>query len=187
MQLQRRGFLLASAVSLLAFSSRRAFGSVARALSLGELVRSSERALVGAALEAHSRWATVGGRRRIVTETRIRVDRAVAGASDGSELMVQTLGGQVGDVGQVVFGEAFLLVGEAALLFLVPDAEGELHVAGMAQGHYPIRKGSDGSERLVPSPRSPELIGDASAAKHLVGRGVGDACDIVRKAWRNAR
>jgi len=60
-------------------------------------------------------------------------------------------------------------------------------VAGMAQGHFPIRRGSDGVERLAPSPRSPELVGDASAAKRLIGRGVDEASDIVRKAWRDAR
>jgi len=182
--LGRRRFLglsLASTAALL-LSERPAAASIARALSLQALVRASDRALFGTALAAESRWEVAGGRRRIVTHTRVRVDERIAGPDDGSELWVRTLGGKVGDVGQIVHGEALLLVGEPALLFLAPSADGALSVAGMAQGHYPVRTAEDGERRLRPSPRLGELIGEG-AARELSGRRLGEASALVRKAW----
>lgn len=188
MLLGRRSFILASAAGLVTFSHRSASATIARALSLDELVRGSERALVATALEARSSWAFVAGRKRIVTDTRVRLDRHLGGHDDGSELLVRTLGGQVGGVGQVVHGEALLRVGEASLLFLSPDARGQLGVTGMAQGHFPIRTGSDGTPRLARSPRLAELIGSSdSAVERLVGKPVDEASELVKRTWRDAR
>lgn len=188
MLLGRRSFLLASATALVSLSNRSAWATVARALELEELVRSSERALVATALEARSSWAYVAGRKRIVTDTRVRLDRHLGGPNDGAEVMVRTLGGQVGDVGQVVHGEALLRIGEPALLFLTPDSRGQLGVTGMAQGHFPIRPGADGTPRLAPSPQLPELFGpDDSAVRRLAGKSTEEAARLVQRTWRDAR
>jgi hypothetical protein len=166
--------------------TKAAQASVARALSLVDLSRQSERVLVGTALQASSRWESVGGRKRIVTYTRVRVDELVAGEAGDSEILVRTLGGKVGKIGQVVHGEALLLLNEAALLFIGYAPDGVIGVAGMSQGHYPIRPDDKGTRRLRPSPRSFEILGDDSAARRLSGRTIADARDLVRKAW-NAR
>jgi len=186
--LGRRQFLYVSgALSLASFLPHRpAQASIARAVSLAELCRDSSQGLFGTALSVESVWEKVGGRRRIVSYTRLRVDERLASAGDGSELVVRTLGGQVGDVGQVVHGEALLLIGERALLFLEDAPEGVLRVTAMAQGHYPVRKDSSGELRLAPSPRLSELSGKG-AVGDLVGRRPTDAGDLVRKAFRDAR
>src|SRR5262245_13174983 len=93
----RRGLVLglsACAATLLVKEQARA--GVARPIGLSELVRSSRHTLVGVPREAFSRWEMIGKGRRIVTHTRLGVDRLVAGAeaSDG-ELWVRTLGGRV--------------------------------------------------------------------------------------------
>jgi hypothetical protein len=169
---------LAGAAAAVAWPGR-AEASIARAVTLQELSAASQTALLGTALEANSRWDTVGGRKRIVTTTRVRVDETVAGAPPGAEILVRTLGGQVGDIGQIVHGEAFLLLGEAAVLFLADLGGGESVVTGMAQGHYPVRG------RLRPSPRLSELRGAAgSAVERLVGQTFTEARHRIQGAWR---
>lgn len=182
--LARRSALVVLVVTaLLGMVPGSASGSVARALSLRKLVRSSHQVLVGTALEAHSRWEHVGGRKRIVTYTRVRVDDHIAGEATEHEILVRTLGGRVGKIGQVVHGEALLLVGEPAVLFVTHAPDGVLAVAGMSQGHYPVRADTRGVRRLGPSHRSFELLGPEAAARQLVGRPVEEARTRIRKAW----
>ncbi len=166
--------------------SGQAEGSIARALGLTELARQSEQVVVGTALEASSRWEHIGRQRRIVTYTRVRVDESIAGSATDSEILVRTLGGKVGKIGQVVHGEALLRIGESAVLFVGDAPDGTPSIAGMSQGHYPIRTDSRGTRRLAPSPRSFELYGDDAAQKELSGRTLPDARARVTKAW-NAR
>lgn len=158
---------------------RRAQASIARAVTLKELSADSQISVVGTALDAQSRWETVAGRKRIVTTTRLRVNETIAGSAPGAELLVRTLGGQVGDVGQVVHGEALLLIGEDSVLFLADIGGGEHAVSAMAQGHYPIRG------TLRPSPRLSELRGVAgSAVQDLVGQSLSEARRRIQGAWR---
>lgn len=181
--LQRRrvpALALAFAVAVAALVPAAASGSVARALSLGALVRASHAVVEATPLDGFSRWEDVGKRRRIVTYTRLRVDRPVRGAKAGDELLVRTLGGRVDDVGQVVHGEAVLVPGEAALLFLTADPAGTLAVTGLAQGHYPFRADPRGVRRLAPSPRVAELAGTPRDA--AVVRLVGLTPDAARAA-----
>jgi hypothetical protein len=163
--------------------SGHAQGSIARALSLQQLARQSESVVVGTPLAASSRWEQIGGRRRIVTYTRVRVDQAWAGGAGDSEIMVRTLGGRVGKIGQVVHGEAFLRIGASTVLFVGLAPDGTPAVAGMSQGHYPIRSDASGVRRLGPSPRLFELSGSDSAVERLSGRSLAEARELVRKAW----
>jgi hypothetical protein len=179
---RRRALILAGAGALSLVFPRRAGASVARALSLAELVRQSESVALATALQAESRWETVGRARRIVTYTRLRVDEPFHGAARDSEVLVRTLGGRVGDVGQIVHGEAMLVVGEQAVLFLGLAPDGAVAVAGMSQGHYPVRRDQKGTARLAPSPRLFELVGGDSAVERLSGRTPNEARDLVRKA-----
>ncbi len=162
---------LAAGAVVGALLPRPAHASVARAFDLGALVGSSEHVVEATALEGFCRWERLGKRRRIVTYTRVRVERSIKGASAGDELLIRTLGGRVDDVGQVVHGEALLLVGERAMLFLAVDSTGSLAVRGLAQGHYPVRADARGVQRLAPSPRLPELHPEdrRGAVARLVG------------------
>lgn len=152
-----------------------------RGLSLEQLARSSELILLGTALEANAHWETLGGRRRIVTDTRVRVDDVDKGAP-ASEVMVRTLGGTIGDVAALVFGEATLNLEERAVLFLAEQG-GVQRVTGMAQGHYPLHLDAKKALRLTASPRSPELLGKGDlAVKRLSGLELGEARVLIREA-----
>jgi hypothetical protein len=102
-----------------------------------DLVGSSTLVVAGTPLESRSLWegdASTQGR-RIVTYTRVRVDRLVDGPPR-AEVWVRTLGGDVDDIGQQVAGEAVLRVSEPSLLFLRHRPDGTHVVVGMAQGQY---------------------------------------------------
>jgi hypothetical protein len=117
--LTRRSALILAGLGALSLGfPHTARASVARALTLPELVRQTERVVLATPLQAESRWETVGRARRIVTYTRLRVDETLHGSQAESEVMVRTLGGKVGKIGQIVHGEALLSPHEQSVLFI---------------------------------------------------------------------
>lgn len=184
--LSRRGLLVLSGLGLALAAVGPARAGVARPIALRELVRSSRFVVRATPLEALSSWQKVGSSRRIVTDTRLRIDEQIGGSTpDSGELWVRTLGGQVGKIGQIVHGEATLQIGQASVLFLTNDPNGVLHVTALAQGHYPLRADTSGTRRLERSPHLSQLTGDGpSAVRDLVGKSLVEASELVRKAAR---
>lgn len=177
----RRQFLALVGLGCVTLSSWPAEATLVRGLSLDALARASDRIVAGTALDSSSHWERIGGRSRIVTDTRVRIDRTISGSVD-SEVLVRTYGGRVGEVGEVVVGEADLVVSAPCVLFL-RSAASVHHVLGLAQGHYPLRAGSKRSQYLQASPRLPELLyPERSAVRHLAGRELGEAEALIRKA-----
>lgn len=163
---------------------RLAQATLVRGLSLEELARSSQLIVLGTALEANSHWETLGGRRRIVTDTRVRVEDVLEKGAPDSEVLVRTLGGTIGDIAALVHGEAVLNLEQRAVLFLGEHA-GAQRVTGMAQGHYPVLADAQKALRLTPSPRGAELVGNANlAVKRLSGLELGAARTLIREALR---
>jgi hypothetical protein len=180
-QVSRRGLLVGLASGAVASTfGVQASATVVRALSLPSLVQGSRRILVVTALAAESHFEELGRRRRIVTDTRVRVEEGLAKA-DGAEreLLVRTLGGAIGRLGERVHGQAQLTVGEPCVAFLLQGPDGLHYVNGMAQGHYPLR--GDAARRLTRSPDLPEILGfDESAVKALVGTELSSAGARIR-------
>jgi hypothetical protein len=160
---------------------RLASATLARAITLPELVGLSQFALVGTATDATSRWESVGNTRRIVTYVRLEVTQPIDGRPPpDTSLMLRTLGGQVGDIGQLVHGEARFELGAASVVFLAPDEDGVLGITAMAQGHYPLRTVGGGVARLRVSPNVPSLLRiDGSAVQRLAQRTVVEAEGLV--------
>jgi hypothetical protein len=158
------------------------WAGVARGVPLDELARRSLHIFRGRPLEAHSEWARYGEQRRIVTYTRMRVDEPVFGAGE-SELLVRTLGGTVGKLGQIVHGEAELAIDEDCLAFLMPSRDGMLMVTAMAQGHYSLFTDDSGVVRLSANRQLATLVDDKlSAVSRLRGRTIVEARDLVKQA-----
>jgi hypothetical protein len=173
---------LASAVGALALP-RAAKATLLRGLSLEALSATSGRIVYGSALEASSHWEVLGGHKRIVTDTRVRVDDVIAKAAPDQEILVRTLGGTMGDLAAMVYGEALLVLDEPCVLFLSEQPAGVHRVVGMAQGHYPVRPDLQRAMRLKVSPRAPELLGDAKLAVHrLPGQELSTAASMIREA-----
>ncbi len=159
--------------------------SVSVLLSLDELVTASSAVVVGTAAEHKCQWEDLAGGRRIVTYTKIKVDRTLAGSA-GTEVWVRTLGGVVGDLGQAVSGEAKLSAGSKAVLFLVKRGDVTM-VAGMAQGHYPLKVDEKGVSRLRSSPDAGAQLrppGPSISARDVL---VGQTLDVAAASITKAR
>jgi hypothetical protein len=151
--------------------------TVARALSLTQLARLSDAAAVGTPVSRSSAWEQIAGHKRLVTYTRFKVSRRVFGlAGSDDDLVVRTLGGRIGDLGQVVHGEAHLPKGKLALLFLRRLQGAHYRVTGMAQGHIPVGV-DNGVLRVIPGSSRAHLLGGPMAALTAVGR---DLDSVIR-------
>lgn len=161
---------------------RTADASLARGLTLGELVRASAHSLVVTPLDSSCHWADFGGRRLIVTDTRVRVEDVLGLARpEASELVVRVLGGAIGKYGQRIEGQAELVLGQPSALFLTPGATLLAYVTGAAQGHYPLTLDARGGAWLGPSPHVPELLARrGSAVETLTGASLDRARELVR-------
>ena len=190
-------------------ATRDARASVSIAVLFGELVRDSSGIAIVTPVEQRAAWE--GG--RIYTYTRVDVETLVAGTLP-AEVWVQTMGGVVGDIGQIVEGEAVLTLGQRSLLFLhqpttPPAAKPAVAVGAMfrvtarAQGQFPVVLGEDKKPRFVAAtglgallPPPPERIariaqadptgnGQRFARDALHGRAVQEAApDIAATWWR---
>lgn len=113
-------------------------GSVVQALELPELVAHAERIVLGRVLFAESFQRPDG---QLGTWHRIAVERELRGSAPGEqEVIVETLGGQIGDVAMRVEGEPSFHVGERVLVFM---RDGGPYTAfrpvGMGQGVMRVR------------------------------------------------
>jgi hypothetical protein len=135
---------------------RSAEAAVSIRLSLTELVDRSRYVVIATPAEHRSAWEELASGRRIVTYTRLIVERPLKGEPTG-ELWVRTLGGRVDSIGQLVSGEARLTEGQRALVFLA-DVPGTIVVTGLAQGHFPIATDETGVARLRLSPDRPGIV-----------------------------
>jgi hypothetical protein len=184
--MDRRGFVRVASIGFLGVAvSRHALASLSRAVPVADLVGRSQHVMLGEPLDADSVWEQIGGRKHIVTYTRMRVHEVLAGADPKQdELLVRTLGGRVGELGELVHGEARFTLGERSVLFVMP-ARDALAVTAMAQGHYPLLRDAAGTERLRRSPEASELLNEAgSAVQRFTGMQVPEARELIRRSVR---
>lgn len=175
-------FALAS-LGLLSHPAGTAEATVAKALSLTELTFLSHAVAVGTPARGESRWEELGGQQRIVTYTKIAVARRVYGlGQDVTEVTVRTLGGRIGDLGQIVHGEARLQRDKPSLVFLRRATDGGYRVTAMAQGHYRLEPDSGGVMRVRPGGRGAHLLGGPLASARLLGLDLETAIQEILKA-----
>lgn len=162
---------------------RPADATTARPISLPDLVALSRHALAGTPTDAWSRWESVGKSRRIVTYHLVEVTQSLDGRPpEEPSVLVRTLGGRVGDIGQLVHGEARLEPEKPTVVFLTPDVDGLLSVTAMAQGHYPLVRRASELPRLRASPNMPSLTSvEGCAVQRLVDKTVIEAEDLIAK------
>jgi hypothetical protein len=182
---RRNALVTLLSLLVLALVPRTTEAGVARAIGLDELVRASDFVALGTPVDSYSLWEDEAGRRRIVTYTRVRVEQSLGRrVSSEPELLVRTLGGHVGKIGQIVHGEPLLAIGQRAALFIRRAADGSVRITARTQGYYPLRPDVHGTPRLAAAPGLSHLIGQqsVSAVRRLTGVTVPDATRLVREA-----
>ena len=115
-------------------------GSIVRALDLSELIAQSDRIVVGRVVlaEAFRRGdGTIATWYRVEVERELRSDAPTK--DDEPEVIIQVLGGQIGDLGMRVEGEPTFSIGERAVIFMREGNQLAFRPVGMAQGVMRIR------------------------------------------------
>ncbi len=130
-------WLLGTLLAVLVVASP-ANGSVVQALELQELVAHADRIVLGRVLFSESFRRPDG---QLGTWHRILVERELRGSvPDEQEVIVETLGGQIGDIAMRIEGEPSFTVGERVLVFM---RDGGPYTAfrpvGMGQGVMRVR------------------------------------------------
>jgi hypothetical protein len=177
----RRAFLRGAAASAAALYVPEAHATLMRGLSLQALVSRSERIAVLEPFETSTRYAIIGGRKSLVTDTRVGVHADWGDAAE-SELTLRTLGGRLDGVAELVHGQPVLELGVRAVAFLKRGRHEQAYWAiGMAQGHFPLTDNSEAS-RLLANRGLPRLLHvETSAVRRLVGRQLNEAHELVRR------
>lgn len=180
-RIQRRAVVRAGASLAALLLPSRAFATLLRGLPLRDLVQQSHHVALLTALDSRCVYLEIAGRRAIVTESRLRVDDVVARETpQSSELIVRTLGGQIGNEGELVHGQAEFSPDQSGLAFLTRGSDESLWVTGMAQGHYPVDARAAVEPRLTLSPHLPTIRDwDRSAVHALAGQTVARARGLV--------
>ena len=142
----RRLALWGAIVALLLSTGGGAEASIGRALDLAELVRRADRIALVTALDRQSSWDARG---RIVTDTRLRVDRSLKGGPAEAPIVVRCFGGEIGEIGMRVEGEPSFEPGARALVFLRAQGAGPMRPVGLSQGVLPVRE-LGGREMVLP-------------------------------------
>jgi hypothetical protein len=164
--------------------------SVSIPVTFDDLIRRSSAVAIVVATEQHGTWESG----RIVTYTRLRVDRLIAGILP-PDLWVRTMGGAVGPVGQLVEGEATFSVGGSSLVFVHPHADGStlanFGVVEGAQGQFALIESHAKTRRIAAAPGLGALTQPSSSARLaldvLVGRSLDDAARFIAQAWTQKR
>lgn len=120
--------------------------SILAKLSLSDMAGRADRALLGTVESVRSRMLGDGG--YIVTEVQIRCTGELLGVPAGTVFTVTHLGGEVGELGQKVFGEASYQVGQEVLV-LAEERGGAFFAVGMAQGAMHVERDAKSGERRL--------------------------------------
>jgi hypothetical protein len=145
------------------------------------MLETSSLVVVATPVSRNSHWAVVGSKQRVVTDSTLEVAWSLHGEDcAGKDIVVRTLGGTVEGIGQIVYGEARLILGQASVLFLVPGHDGVYYVMGMAQGHYPLEP-TDGGEWTLKTSLGLHGVLEIgrSAAAVLSGRRLSDVPALI--------
>jgi hypothetical protein len=179
--LTRRSFVSAILVSALVPIMRPARAAVSRRLTLRQLVGESCHIVIGTPISASTLWEFVGGRRRIVRYSTVRVEDTLDDRPVDSELLVRAWGGTVGGIGQVVHGQAPVTLSERAAFFLCEAGNGTYAVTGWSQGYYRAVREAAGY-RLRATREGMKLVGrpESGAVDRLDGCSIEQARELVR-------
>lgn len=172
-------------VALAVTMADRSAASTSMAMTIDDAARASTAIVRVTPLDRTAAWEDG----RIVTTARLHVDRVVAGAVEGEEIRVRTLGGAVGSIGQAVEGEASFAGSAPSLVFVAREgdtyrvvgrAQGQLLVVANAQGRAVTRLRGLGI--LVAKPVRPPAA-NAPLVTTLEGLDATEATATIARAW----
>jgi hypothetical protein len=130
-------------------------------MDLEALGSGAEHILVGTVEKTESHLSPGG--QTIVTDVTLDVERSLAGGPVGDRFIVRHLGGEVGGLGQRIYGEASYRPGERVLVFTVARS-GAQFALGMAQGVFHVFNDAQGIARVETHVAEANVLGPPAPA-----------------------
>ncbi len=133
------------------------FGLVTKQAQAGSLVKISDKNLVlssdaiitGKVLSIESRWNA--SKTNIYTDITIALNQTIKGDLGSNTIVIEQVGGKIGDKEVWLTGSPEFSVGEEVLLFLKANSSGVLHTAHMGMGKFSISQTSENKTVFRPS------------------------------------
>jgi len=187
--------LLASALAIVGLFAAAilvpsdASASVSIAMGYDALVKDADNVVLVTPGDQSSVWEDG----RIYTYTKVKVDQPVAGdLPAGGEGFVRTMGGVVGQIGQMVDGEPVFTSGQQSMLFLRKlKVSSTFEVSGRAQGQFPVvvnevtklktLSRSSNAGMLLPPKALPAATATATPASGVSTQSVKDTPQLVAR------
>lgn len=123
---------------------------------LGELVRRADRVVIGTVVSQRTVDAPPGSITALMTESTVRVEETLRGAS-AKTLVVSQLGGARSGRRTWIEGDARLVEGKRMLLFTSAHPDGRRYLVGMALGAFFV-DGDSLSQRIGETSRVRSLV-----------------------------
>lgn len=181
------GLSAAAALAASVMIPREARASVSATVLFAQLVEESSAVAVVIPTEQRTLWEG----NRIATYTHVRVDRLLAGQLP-QDAWIRTLGGEVGDLAQIVEGQASFPLARPSLVFLRAHADPVTRqptdafvVVERAQGQFPVVVGAGGQPRLALSADVGVLLSLAPGARTAHIRSAKDDPRFARDVLRD--
>lgn len=99
-------------------------------------------------------WIETDGRQHIFTDVELEVHEAVAGVPP-DPLVLRVLGGRMGSRTLAIDGAPEFHVGETGFFFIQGNGTQIVPIVALQHGVYPIRRDSDGTDRVLRHDGSP--------------------------------
>ncbi len=146
-------------------------------MDLEALSAGADSIFVGTVEKTDAHFLSPSGR-YIVTDVTLVTETSLAGPATSGRFVVRTLGGEVGTLGQRVFGEASYHANDRVMVFAV-QRQGVSYTLGMAQGVMHVENDEHGVARIKNPQIDANLIGPASPVS-TEGRRLDDVVTQVR-------
>ena len=140
-----RALLLPVLLSITLFSISSA---QQRALKVDDLAKRAEVVAVGRVTDLNSQWDE--NRTRIYTLVTMEVDQYLKGQDQTTNVLtIKTLGGEIGEVGELYTHAPSFRQNERVVVFLEKDRQQQYRVSGGTQGKYVVEKNPETGETVV--------------------------------------
>ena len=116
--------------------------------SVATLSKEAEVIAVGRVTALKSEWED--GKKRIVTRVTVVVDEYLKKGTESSQTVtIKTLGGEVGEVGELYTHVPTFRQSENVIVFLKKDSRGDYRVSGGTQGKYSLERDAKTGKVMV--------------------------------------
>ena len=116
--------------------------------SFDSLVKQSDVVVRGTVQSVESEWRIAGGKKFIASKVRVDVHETISGVTP-SPLILQMVGGKIGDESLTIEGAPQFEVGKEYILFVRDNGKAFYPLVGIMHGQYPVKTDEKSGRRFV--------------------------------------